>query len=106
MSVAWLWRGALAPGWGGGVTCPWCPPASTTYAVYLHVVIAIYTYHCRVTESKYDDFAVGELIVARIGWQSHTIANAALVEETWMSKIDPSLPFSPSTAIGVLGMPG
>ena len=96
-------RGALAPGW---LRALGCPPAFTTYAVHLHVVIAIYTYHCRVTESKYDDFAVGELIVARIGWQSHTIANAALVEETWMSKIDPSLPFSPSTAIGVLGMPG
>ena len=65
-------------------------------------------YHCRVIESKCSDFAVGELIVVRIGWQTHTIANAALLKdpEKWMLKIDPSLPFSPSTAVGVLGMPG
>lgn len=63
-------------------------------------------HHCRVIESKYGDFAVGDLIVARIGWQTHAIANASVVKETMMLKIDPSLPFSPSTALGVLGMPG
>ena len=66
----------------------------------------LYLTHCRVIESKCGDFAVGELIVARIGWQTHTVANAALMKEKWMLKIDPSLPFSPSTAVGVLGMPG
>ena len=66
----------------------------------------LYLIHCRVTESKCGDFAVGELIVARIGWQTHTVATAALLKEKWMLKIDPSLPFSPSTAVGVLGMPG
>lgn len=63
-------------------------------------------YHYRVIESKCGDFAVGDLVVARYGWQTHTITDASQVKERWISKIDPSLPFSPSTALGVLGMPG
>lgn len=61
---------------------------------------------CRVIESKCADFAVGDLVVAKYGWQTHTISDASQIKERRISKIDPSLPLSPSTALGVLGMPG
>ena len=53
-----------------------------------------------VIESKSPAFAVGDIVLAHSGWQSHGIADAK-----GLRKIDPSL--GPvSTAVGVLGMPG
>ena len=75
----------------------------------IYIVIHIYTtiIH-RVIESKCADFAVGDLIVARYGWQTHTISDAAQAKDKQyrISKIDPTIPLSPSTALGTLGMPG
>ena len=63
----------------------------------------------RVTESKNKDYAVGDLIVATFGWQTHTISGGKSVQGvdvTGFQKIDPSIPLSPSTALGILGMTG
>ena len=60
----------------------------------------------RVIDSKCSEFVVGDLVVAQYGWQTHTISNVAKVGPDRISKIDSSLPFRPSTALGVLGMPG
>ena len=70
-------------------------------------LIRINTNTCRVVESKCAEFAACcDLVVAQYGWQTHTISSAAKVGPDRISKIDPSLPFRPSTALGVLGMPG
>ena len=62
----------------------------------------------RVTESKNKDYAVGDLVVASFGWRTHTISDgkASQVGTGGVRKIDPSIPLSPSTAVGILGMPG
>lgn len=65
--------------------------------------INYYYYYYRVIESKSADFAVGDLVVARSGWQTHTICDASM---KFIGKIDPSIPLRESTALGVLGMPG
>ena len=59
----------------------------------------------RVIESKNADFAVGDLVFAKYGWQTHTVTDGK-DEAVRLSKIDPTIPLSPSTALGVLGMPG
>jgi NADPH-dependent curcumin reductase len=53
----------------------------------------------RVIESKAKGFAVGDSVTGMTGWASH-----ACLPGTELRKLDPSLP--PSTALGVLGMPG
>jgi NADPH-dependent curcumin reductase CurA len=53
----------------------------------------------RVIESKAKGFAVGDTVTGITGWASH-----ACLPEAALRKLDPSLP--PSTALGVLGMPG
>jgi hypothetical protein len=53
-----------------------------------------------VTASRHDGFAVGDIVVAPIGWASHGISDG-----TGVQKIDPNV--APvSTFLGVLGMPG
>ena len=55
---------------------------------------------CEVVESKAPNRAVGDLVLAFIGWQTH-----AVVDARQMKGLDPSV--APvSTALGVLGMPG
>lgn len=53
----------------------------------------------RVLESKADDFVEGDIVTGMTGWASH-----ACLPGSELRKLDPSLP--PSTALGVLGMPG
>lgn len=54
----------------------------------------------RVVESHHPGFEAGDMVLARSGWQTHSVMKG---EE--MRKLDPSL--APvSTALGVLGMPG
>jgi NADPH-dependent curcumin reductase len=53
-----------------------------------------------VIASNNKDFAKGDVVLSRAGWQTHAISNG-----TGLGKIDPTL--APvSTAVGVLGMPG
>jgi len=53
-----------------------------------------------VIESRHPQFAVGDIVAVRNGWQQYAVSNGAGVR-----KIDPSI--APvSTALGVLGMPG
>ena len=53
-----------------------------------------------VIASNNPDFAKGDIVLARVGWQTH-----ALSDGRGLAKIDPKL--APiSTAVGVLGMPG
>jgi hypothetical protein len=53
-----------------------------------------------VIASNHPDFAKGDIVLARAGWQTHAISDGK-----GLSKIDPKL--APiSTAVGVLGMPG
>ncbi|MBO6883710.1 MAG: NADP-dependent oxidoreductase [Marivita sp.] len=53
----------------------------------------------RVLASKADGFAEGDTVTGMTGWASH-----ACLPGKDLRKLDPSLP--PSTALGVLGMPG
>ena len=53
-----------------------------------------------VVESRHPDFAPGEFVVLKSGWQQYSLSNGESVR-----KVDPAL--APlSTALGVLGMPG
>jgi len=53
-----------------------------------------------VLESKHPQFAVGDIVAVRNGWQQYAVSNGVGVR-----KIDPTI--APvSTALGVLGMPG
>jgi NADPH-dependent curcumin reductase len=53
-----------------------------------------------VIASNNPDFAVGDIVLARAGWQTHVLSDGKGI-----SKVDPTL--APiSTAVGVLGMPG
>ncbi len=55
---------------------------------------------CEVIASNHPGFAKGDIVLARVGWQTH-----ALSDGKGLIKIDPKL--APvSTAVGVLGMPG
>ena len=54
----------------------------------------------RVIESRHSPFAVGDLVVVKNGWQEYALSDGQGVR-----KVDPSLA-PPSTALGVLGMPG
>ncbi len=53
-----------------------------------------------IVESKHPDFRPGEIVVVRNGWQEF-----ALSDGKGVAKVDPALA-PPSTALGVLGMPG
>ena len=54
----------------------------------------------KVIESQHPDFAVGDIVEYRFGWQEYAVSDGREVR-----KIDPDL--APiSTAVGVLGMPG
>lgn len=53
-----------------------------------------------VLASNVPGFAPGDLVLSRGGWQTHSLATGAGVR-----KIDPTLA-PPSTALGILGMPG
>ena len=68
----------------------------------------LYVFLHRVTESKNKDYAVGDLIVASFGWRTHTISDGKPPPGVsfGFSKVDPSIPLSPSTALSILGMPG
>ncbi|MBR0716448.1 NADP-dependent oxidoreductase [Bradyrhizobium liaoningense] len=55
---------------------------------------------CEVAASNNPNFAKGDIVLARAGWQTHAISDGK-----GLAKIDPKL--APiSTAVGVLGMPG
>jgi len=54
----------------------------------------------RVVESRHDEFAPGDWVLSRLGWRERGVAAGASLQ-----KLDPSLA-PPSTALGVLGMPG
>ena len=55
---------------------------------------------CEVAASNNPNFAKGDIVLARAGWQTHAISDGK-----GLAKVDPKL--APiSTAVGVLGMPG
>lgn len=56
----------------------------------------------RVVESKNEEYSVGDLVLGQFGWTSHTISDG----KGKSVKLDPAVHSSPSTALGVLGMPG
>ena len=61
----------------------------------------------RVIESKHKDYAVGDMVFGGFGWTTHSICNGdPKGHGHGLRKLDPSLPVSPSTALGILGMPG
>lgn len=53
-----------------------------------------------VVESRNDGFRVGELVLSYSGWQTHAVSDGK-----GLMKLD-NWPAPPSTALGVLGMPG
>src|SRR5258705_3544375 len=55
---------------------------------------------CEVIAAKNPGFAGGDIVLARVGWQSHALSDGRALR-----KVDPSLG-RVSTAVGVLGMPG
>ena len=60
-------------------------------------------------ESRNDKYSPGDLVVSNFGWVTHTISDGF---QRWgdkdgpVLKLDPAVHSSPSTALGVLGMPG
>ncbi|MGZ6000187.1 MAG: NADP-dependent oxidoreductase [Rhizomicrobium sp.] len=55
---------------------------------------------CEVVASNNDKYAVGDIVLAHTGWQTHAVSRGV-----GLRKLDPSV--APvSTALGVLGMPG
>jgi NADPH-dependent curcumin reductase CurA len=54
----------------------------------------------RVVESKYKGLAPGDWVSSQLGWRDQGV-----VAGKWVRKLDPALA-PPSTALGVLGMPG
>jgi NADPH-dependent curcumin reductase CurA len=54
----------------------------------------------RVVASRHADFAVGDLVEGRLPWQE-----TALSDGSGLKKVDPGIA-SPSTALGMLGLPG
>ena len=61
----------------------------------------------RVIESKHADYAVGDLVHGFFGWCSHSISNGDPSTHIHrLYKLDSKSTLSPSTALGILGMPG
>jgi NADPH-dependent curcumin reductase CurA len=55
----------------------------------------------QVVESRHDDFAVGDIVLAHAGWQTHAVVGPKQIQR----KLDPAkAPIG--TALGVYGMPG
>jgi NADPH-dependent curcumin reductase CurA len=54
----------------------------------------------QVVESRHEGYMAGDLLVARGGWQDY-----ALLDGSWVRKV-PASNAPPTTALGVLGMPG
>jgi NADPH-dependent curcumin reductase CurA len=54
----------------------------------------------RVVESRYEGFSEGDWVLSQLGWREEAVAPASTLR-----KLDPGLA-PPSTALGVLGMPG
>ena len=83
--------------------CHWCYYVVESICLsIMHHVIPCF----RIVESKNPDYAVGDYITAMFGWRTHTIAAADQLKLLLVTKINPALSQSKSTAIGVLGMPG
>ena len=57
-------------------------------------------------ESKNAEYAVGDLVLGPFGWTTHTISSGTSDKTSQVVKLDPVIHSSPSTALGVLGMPG
>ena len=59
-------------------------------------------------ESKNADYCVGDMVVGGFGWTTHTITDGKPKpgQDMGDGKLDPAIYTSPSTALGVLGMPG
>lgn len=63
----------------------------------------------RVVESKNDKYSVGDVVVSNFGWVTHAISDGIQVwgdKKAPVLKLDPAIHKSPSTALGILGMPG
>ena len=59
--------------------------------------------------SKNAEYSVGDLVIGNFGWTTHTNSNGTQQVGTSsrrVLKLDPAIYTSPSTALGVLGMPG
>lgn len=54
----------------------------------------------RITESKHEDWKPGDTVLAYSGWQTHAVSNGSDLR-----RLDTDIA-PPSTALGVLGMPG
>ena len=55
---------------------------------------------CQVEESRHPDWQVGDWALSYSGWQTHAVSDGSMLR-----RIDPTIA-PPSTALGVLGMPG
>ena len=61
----------------------------------------------RVIESKNSDYAIGDMVHSTFGWVTHAVCNGTQEGHMFgLRKIDTSSSVSPSTALGILGMPG
>ena len=58
-------------------------------------------------ETKNTKYAVGDLVFGNFGWVTRTISNGNPEGHPHgLRKLDPTSTVSPSTAVGILGMPG
>ena len=74
----------------------------------LHPILySLFVY--RVVESKNGNYSVGNTVISNFGWISHTVSDGTRKlgdRKVPIMKLDPTVHTSPSTALGVLGMPG
>ena len=77
------------------------------YSPILKCYIACVKMFYRVIESKNKDYAVGDLVQGYFGWKTHSICNGSSEgHPLGLTKVDPTREISPSTSVGILGMPG
>merc|ERR1712227_937849 len=68
--------------------------------------VMIGTQVAKVSESKNEDFATGDMYVGNFGWRTHTIVNPSKNMQYQIKKIPDLGGLSPSLALGAAGMPG
>ena len=73
-----------------------------------HYTTSSHSHAHRVLESKNADYSVGDLVEGYFGWTTHAIYEGKVKPGMPYEaiKLDTAIHTSPSTALGVLGLPG
>lgn len=82
---------------------PVCRNTAVHWWQLLPSLLSLFSFFCRVVQSKNTAFPVGTCVVAHCGWRTHTVCDG-----TPLTPILPNWPedVSLSLALGTIGMPG